>query len=72
MDNSRAGLGLNWLWFVLMAILAGWPFLGMPNHLESLLYVVFFWITLATSWNLMSGYSGYFSFGAKHTKAAAL
>ena len=63
MDNSRAGLGLNWLWFVLMAILAGWPFLGMPNHLESLLYLVFFWITLATSWNLMSGYSGYFSFG---------
>jgi branched-chain amino acid transport system permease protein len=27
------------------------------------LYVVFFWITLATSWNILSGYSGYFSFG---------
>jgi branched-chain amino acid transport system permease protein len=63
MDNSRAGLGPSWAWLILIAILAGWPFLGMPNHLESLLYVVFFWITLATSWNLMSGYSGYFSFG---------
>jgi ABC-type branched-subunit amino acid transport system permease subunit len=24
---------------------------------------VFHWIVLATSWNLLSGYSGYFSFG---------
>jgi branched-chain amino acid transport system permease protein len=63
MDNLRPTFRLSWLWFFVMAILAGWPFFGMPNHLESLLYVVFFWITLATSWNLMSGYSGYFSFG---------
>lgn len=27
------------------------------------LYSVFFWITQATSWNIFSGYSGYFSFG---------
>jgi branched-chain amino acid transport system permease protein len=24
---------------------------------------VFHWIVLATSWNILSGYSGYFSFG---------
>ena len=26
-------------------------------------YFVFFWITQATSWNILSGYAGYFSFG---------
>jgi branched-chain amino acid transport system permease protein len=26
-------------------------------------YFVFFWITQATSWNILSGYTGYFSFG---------
>jgi branched-chain amino acid transport system permease protein len=27
------------------------------------LYFVFFWIALATSWNILTGYSGYFNFG---------
>jgi branched-chain amino acid transport system permease protein len=27
------------------------------------LYFVFFWISMATSWNILTGYSGYFSFG---------
>lgn len=63
MDSLRADLKQSWLWLLVIAALAGAPFLGMPNHFESLLYVVFFWVTLATSWNLMSGYSGYFSFG---------
>lgn len=27
------------------------------------LYTIFFWITQASSWNIFSGYSGYFSFG---------
>jgi branched-chain amino acid transport system permease protein len=39
------------------------PALGAPPYFESLLYLVFFWIALATSWNLLSGFSGYFSFG---------
>jgi branched-chain amino acid transport system permease protein len=39
------------------------PYMGLPVHLQSLLYILFFWITLATSWNILSGYSGYFSFG---------
>jgi len=26
-------------------------------------YFVFFWIAQATSWNILSGYTGYFSFG---------
>ena len=39
------------------------PFLGVPAFYESFLYLIFLWVTLATSWNLLSGYSGYFSFG---------
>lgn len=48
---------------LVLAILVGAPYWGLPNYWQSLLYMVFFWITLSTSWNLLSGYSGYFSFG---------
>jgi branched-chain amino acid transport system permease protein len=47
----------------LLTLLFTAPYLGLPVHLQSLLYVLFFWVTLATSWNMLSGYSGYFSFG---------
>ena len=39
------------------------PFLGLPPAYESFLYLLFHWVALATSWNLLSGYTGYFSFG---------
>jgi branched-chain amino acid transport system permease protein len=39
------------------------PFLGLPAFYESFMYLVFHWIVLATSWSLLSGYAGYFSFG---------
>lgn len=45
------------------AALAAVPMLGLPLFYESFLYLVFHWIILATSWNILSGYSGYFSFG---------
>jgi branched-chain amino acid transport system permease protein len=54
---------------VLDAIVAGGialavvPFVHPPAFYESFLYLVFHWIVLATSWNILSGYSGYFSFG---------
>lgn len=51
------------LLLVVLALLFAAPYLGLPVHLQSLLYVIFFWMTLATSWNMLSGYSGYFSFG---------
>src|SRR5450631_1539266 len=43
--------------------LAAVPFLRLPAFYESFLYLVLHWIVLATSWNILSGYSGYFSFG---------
>jgi len=47
----------------LAAALALVPLLGLPPFYESFLYLVFHWMVLATSWNLLSGYSGYLSFG---------
>jgi len=44
-------------------VLALEPLLGLPAFYESILYLVLHWIILATSWNILSGYSGYFSFG---------
>ena len=43
--------------------LAGVPALGLPAFYDSLLYLILHWIVLATSWNILSGYTGYFSFG---------
>ncbi len=45
------------------ALFALMPQLGLPAFYDSLLYLAFHWIVLATSWNLLSGYAGYFSFG---------
>jgi branched-chain amino acid transport system permease protein len=39
------------------------PNFGLPAFYFSLLYLVLHWIVLATSWNMLSGYTGYFSFG---------
>jgi branched-chain amino acid transport system permease protein len=39
------------------------PLFHLPAFYESFLYLVFHWIVLATSWNILSGYSGYLSFG---------
>ena len=44
-------------------LLGALPFLKPPAFYESFLYLALFWIVLATSWNILSGYAGYFSFG---------
>lgn len=36
---------------------------GFPLYNLIFLYLAFFWTIQATSWNILSGYSGYFSFG---------
>ena len=45
------------------AVLASVPWLGVPAFYESFLYLICHWMILALSWNILSGYSGYFSFG---------
>ncbi|WP_338691144.1 branched-chain amino acid ABC transporter ATP-binding protein/permease [Bradyrhizobium sp. 26S5] len=39
------------------------PFTGVADFYLSYLYVVCFWVALATSWGILSGYTGYWSFG---------
>ena len=39
------------------------PAAKVPAFYESFLYLVFHWVALATSWGILSGFSGYFSFG---------
>ncbi|MFN0302954.1 MAG: ABC transporter permease subunit [Burkholderiales bacterium] len=59
MKGTRGFVG-----FVLVVIaFAVFPAFKPPAFLESFLYLVFFWIALATSWQILSGYTGYFSFG---------
>jgi len=48
---------------VCAVVLCAVPFVGLPAFYESFLYLLLSAIVLATSWNLLSGYSGYFSFG---------
>ena len=36
---------------------------GFSTYYLLYAYFLFFWIAQATSWNILSGYSGYFSFG---------
>ena len=45
------------------SVLASVPWLGLPAFYESFLYLICHWSILALSWNILSGYSGYFSFG---------
>src|SRR5918999_5582296 len=50
-----------------LALLAAVPFargaLDFPTFYLTFMANVLFWTALATSWNILSGYSGYFSFG---------
>jgi len=57
---------MNRVWIAMAIVGAGLsavPMLGLPLFYESFCYLVFHWVVLATSWNILSGYSGYFSFG---------
>jgi branched-chain amino acid transport system permease protein len=47
----------------LVIFLCAVPWLGVPAFYVSLLYLICHWSILALSWNVLSGYSGYFSFG---------
>jgi branched-chain amino acid transport system permease protein len=58
-ERRRVVLGLAAAGLALATV----PLLGLPAFYESFLYLVCHWIALATSWSLLSGYAGYFSFG---------
>ena len=47
----------------LLTALALFPWFGPPIYFVSLLFVVFMYVVLATSWNIIGGFAGYLSFG---------
>ncbi|MFH1349627.1 MAG: branched-chain amino acid ABC transporter permease [Pseudomonadota bacterium] len=46
-----------------LLILAAFPWFSPPVYFISLLFTVFLYVVLASSWNLIGGYAGYLSFG---------
>jgi len=58
-DDRRVAIALTVVGVALAALATA----GLPAFYESFLYIIFSWIALATSWALLSGYAGYFSFG---------
>ncbi|TDE02240.1 branched-chain amino acid ABC transporter permease, partial [Jiangella asiatica] len=60
----RRGLPAFLVVFAALAALALWrEDLGLPLFYLVLASTALFWIAQATSWNVLSGFSGYFSFG---------
>lgn len=63
----RRGLALLGLALLLLALLPFLrreiDFLDFPVFYLAFMATVLFWVAQATSWNILSGYSGYFSFG---------
>ena len=54
--------------FALVAIVLGLvpnlqATLGFPTFYLIFLFTIYFWVSQASSWNILTGYSGYFSFG---------
>src|SRR5690349_10359424 len=48
---------------IAVGVFALLPMAKLPAFYDSFLYLVFFWVSLSTSWALLSGFAGYFSLG---------
>jgi branched-chain amino acid transport system permease protein len=60
---SRSQQGAVAAFLAAAAAFGAVPVFGPPAFIESFFYLVFFWIALATSWAIFSGFAGYLSFG---------
>ena len=58
-DRIRVIAGL----VVAAALLLIIPATSIAAYYIAFLYLVFFWISMATSWTILSGFAGYWSFG---------
>ena len=59
-SSSKSAMPLLAICACALALL---PLFQPPLFFESFLYLIFFWVTLATSWTILGGFSGYVSFG---------
>lgn len=63
MSRPRALIGFAAVGILLALLPTLQGVLGFPVFYLVFLHSLFFWISQATSWNMLTGYSGYFSFG---------
>jgi branched-chain amino acid transport system permease protein len=59
----RGLIGFPLVLLALAALAVFQDTLGVSLYYITVLATLFFWVAQATSWNILSGYSGYFSFG---------
>ena len=62
-ERRNAVIGFSIAFVVLMGVPHLADRVDFPGFYMTFLFTAFFWITQATSWNMLTGYSGYFSFG---------
>ncbi len=63
MDLSRKQVSVAAGLAALVLALAAVPTLDVPAFYISFLYIIYYWTALATSWTILSGFAGYWSFG---------
>jgi branched-chain amino acid transport system permease protein len=63
MDLSGKSLAVYAGLAILTAVLIAVPALDVPAFYVAFLYLLYYWIVLATSWTILSGFAGYWSFG---------
>ena len=61
LEVRKAFLGLLLLVLFLVPLLR--PFISSYNYVLHMMLVTFMWITMASSWNIIGGYTGYVSLG---------
>jgi len=62
-SRRRALAGFGVVFVVLLSVPHLAERFDFPGFYLTFLFTAFFWITQASSWNILTGYSGYFSFG---------
>lgn len=62
-SRRRALYGFAAAFVVLLAVPHLADRFDFPGFYLTFMFTAFFWITQASSWNMLTGYSGYFSFG---------
>jgi branched-chain amino acid transport system permease protein len=62
MDLTRNRIGVL-VALVVLAIFIAIPATDVAPFYLAFLYLIFFWISMATSWTILSGFAGYWSFG---------
>jgi branched-chain amino acid transport system permease protein len=61
--GSRSRIITLWVITLLVVLLPLWRSMGAYNYVLQVATVVFMWIAMTSSWNILGGYTGYISLG---------